>query len=114
MNSRTVIITTVKEGQEPQKTDYYLRGDTFQTQTSDGTIYYFTLPELSANKLPSKYQIGDSVNLNFGGESFIVGKVIKVHFTESKVSYDLEVKVENPNTSWFTRLYNVDSALIVE
>jgi len=61
--------------------------------------------------LPSRFQIGDSVELEFYGNGRIKNcKVIKVHFTESKVLYD--VSVNHPAEDNYTRLYNIDSVFI--
>lgn len=76
--------------------------------------------------LPSRFQINDSVKLNFGDSGTVTNcKIIKVHFTESKVLYDVEVKgnfnhlldtVDHEdlkiNNTWYTRLYNVDSCFV--
>jgi hypothetical protein len=70
------------------------------------------------NHLPSRYQIGDKVKCNWFNNLVInEAEVIKVHFTESKVLYDLEVIIhfineEDERDVTFTRLYNVDSGLL--
>lgn len=62
-----------------------------------------------SNILPSRFQIGDEVLVNMFEAGYIKNcKVIKIHFTKSKVSYDLEIDTEN----LFTRLYNIDSVFI--
>ena len=60
--------------------------------------------------LPSKHQIDDIVNVNFGKVGLVTGcKIIKVHFTHGKVFYDVSVNI---NTSHITRLYNIDSVFV--
>jgi|GEM_PF-6505589 len=77
-------------------------------------------------RLPSRHQIGDRVKvvLNDSGE-ITNAEIIKVHFTESKVFYDLVVffhyakpadegqPVEyQEDMTGATRLYNVDSCFV--
>jgi hypothetical protein len=75
--------------------------------------------------LPSHHQIGDSVVVYFGTSGVIKNcKVIKVHFTESKVFYDVEVKWKHAEYAdkisagvdkgreLTDRLYNLDSAVV--
>lgn len=68
--------------------------------------------------LPSAHQIGDRVNVSFGNQGTINNcKVVKVHFTESKVLYDVELYFSNEPErleSWSTRLYNIDSSFITK
>jgi hypothetical protein len=71
----------------------------------------------TAPKLPSRYQLGDDVVLDFNDAGRVKnGKVIKVHFTESKVLYDVEILSHYQTLSgqygeevYRSRLYNVDS-----
>lgn len=60
-------------------------------------------------KLPSQHQINDKVVLNFE-EAGIVNNasVIKVHFSDRKVLYDVEIKTGDGAT----RIYNVDSCYV--
>lgn len=58
--------------------------------------------------LPSQHQIGDSVWFNLWSNS-IPAEVHAVHFSASKVKYDLNVV---PNKGDTTRIYNVDSVFI--
>lgn len=63
---------------------------------------------------PSRYAIGDKVKLFLmpeGEESFpgINAEITAVHFTISKVKYDVEVRFHGDYT---TRLYNIDSILV--
>lgn len=73
------------------------------------------------NKLPSQFQIGDYVYLNLSStfkqakdikkaEDF-TAKVIAVHFTISKVRYDLELKFAGEEEE-STRIYNIDSCFV--
>lgn len=66
-------------------------------------------------KLPSRYQIGDKVSIKISS-MFVVesAEIIKIHFSESKVTYDLLVRLDifkDEAESSFTRIYNVDSAM---
>lgn len=65
---------------------------------------------------PSKYAIGDIISVDFYDSGFIrEAKIIKVHFTESKVLYDVEIcikKFSAGENNMYTRLYNLDSILI--
>lgn len=67
--------------------------------------------------LPSHYKIGDHVAVNLGYSGKFGGaKVTGVHFTASKVRYDLEIIVvrrEPEEANHVTRIYNVDSALVI-
>lgn len=71
----------------------------------------------SRNHLPSRFQVGDHVRCNWFGELIIKNaEVLKVHFSEMKVMYDLSVKIAFENEGkpdvTYTRLYNVDSGLL--
>lgn len=76
----------------------------------------------NSSKLPSMFQIGDLVTLNFGSAGKVTGAdIIKVHFTESKVFYDVMIVLDGPlptvnsdeiGKSLFTRLYNIDSCFV--
>jgi hypothetical protein len=76
------------------------------------------LPGPDSPKLPSHHQLGDYVHLVVSKEPNSVlwsGKVIKVHFSPSKVMYDLEftVSIDNENKKRYTtRIHNVDGALV--
>lgn len=68
----------------------------------------------SINVLPSRFQLNDFVSVKFRPDFVIEkAKIIKVHFTESKVLYDLQVEIGGQTPLTSTRVYNVDS-LIVE
>lgn len=67
--------------------------------------------------LPSAHQLEDKVTVSFGKSGVLLNcEVIKVHFSPSKVMYDVEVEfeVEGDDEPRFTRLYNVDSACITK
>lgn len=66
--------------------------------------------------LPSRFQLGDVVSVRFKDFTISKAYVIKVHFTESKVLYDLNVCIlgDGGDTLTTTRIYNVDSAIIEE
>jgi len=79
-------------------------------------------------RLPSRFDFGDKVQVHFNDAGTIKNcEVIKIHFTESKVFYDVSVKShyakpsegEAPSEFWdddehayYTRLYNIDSAIV--
>jgi hypothetical protein len=73
-----------------------------------------------SRKLPSRFQIGDKVSVRLRPMLVIdTAEVIKVHFTENKVFYDLEVEFDYPTPpddgeKGYTRIYNIDSALVGE
>ncbi len=65
--------------------------------------------------LPSRFNFGDRVVVSFGKFGTINNcKVIKIHFTESKVFYDVEVKWESLDgkENYTDRLYNLDSCVV--
>lgn len=74
-------------------------------------------------ELPSRFKPTDAVEIRLGNCGVIKNcGIIKVHFTESKVMYDVEVyghfEKENgiyytdEENSWHTRIYNIDSAFV--
>lgn len=63
------------------------------------------------NKLPSKFQIKDLVSIEMGLILIPNCRILKVHFSEKKVLYDVEIMYE---TGQVTRMYNVDSVFVVE
>lgn len=68
-------------------------------------------------ELPSRFQLGNNVNINFyNAGSLTGGKIIKVHFSPGKVMYDLEILVKlspaGDEHNMYTRLYNVDSVFV--
>ena len=71
------------------------------------------LQKLSDKRLlPSRYQVGDIVNVNFVQVGFVKDcKIIKVHFTHDKIFYDVAVNI---NATRITRLYNIDSVFVTK
>lgn len=72
------------------------------------------VPERLHTLYPSRYEIGEKVKVFLmpeGEETFpgFNAVVTAVHFTISKVKYDLEIKFYGEHTS---RIYNVDSILV--
>lgn len=73
-------------------------------------------------RLPSHLQINDYADviltkegLSSRANMLSAGKVIKVHFTESKVTYDFEFTTAiEDNHRYTTRIHNVDSAFVVK
>lgn len=75
---------------------------------------------LATGVLPSYLQIGDYCDVvisnhlsGFGINKLTDGRVIKVHFSIGKVTYDLEFTFSiDPDTNkrYTTRIHNVDSA----
>lgn len=67
-------------------------------------------------QLPSQFQLGDYVILNFmTAGSLSGGHIVKVHFTEKKVLYDVELEMFNMESEGeicWTRLYNIDSVFV--
>lgn len=67
----------------------------------------------SVRRLPSRFQIDDKVELNFNDAGQINNcEIIKVHFSESKVLYDVEIAFHVEKEEFSTRLYNVDSCFV--
>lgn len=75
-------------------------------------------------KLPSRFQVGDHIGVILNDQTKFGGYVTTVHFTESKVKYDIAVVVNSysnpPDVNdtveeilLKTRLYNIDSAFVV-
>lgn len=67
--------------------------------------------------LISRYKIGDLVTIDLYDSGIIrEAKVIKIHFTESKVLYDVEICIKKSPAgekhNMYTRLYNLDSLFI--
>ncbi len=65
---------------------------------------------------PSRYAIGEKVKVFLmpeGEENFpgFNATITAVHFTNSKVKYDLEIRFYG---DWTTRVYNVDSLLVTD
>lgn len=96
-----------------KNTPIYLR----QVTDADLANWKFANMDL-VSELPSRFQIGDMVSLNFESSGVIRNaRVLKIHFTEGKVLYDVEIRVENfdeegKGSSYTTRLYNIDSIFL--
>lgn len=61
--------------------------------------------------LPSRFQLGYQVRLNFfDAGSINKCEILKVHFSPGKVLYDVGVTISG-NTN-YTRIYNVDSVFV--
>jgi uncharacterized Fe-S cluster-containing radical SAM superfamily enzyme len=78
--------------------------------------------------LPSRFQLGDKVKLNFFAAGEVTrGEVVKIHFTDRKVLYDVEIVIstldeaDKPDEQMIdylpdistTRLYNIDSVFVI-
>jgi len=102
-----------------ERFDYSFQNDEVYVYT-DWSGVGMNLNSIShAIKLPSAHQIGNPVWLLFGEEGTLKNcEIIKVHFAESKVLYDVEVKGKyyqsdsHPAGEWATRLYNVDAVFV--
>lgn len=64
-----------------------------------------------ARLLPSKFQIGNEVAVRLGRFKIDYATVLKVHFTDSKEQYDLEIPISTDNVLT-TRIYNVDATIL--
>ena len=98
----------------------------FKHQIEDEWYQYITqqiIDGFPSKRLPSRFQNGDQVTLNFYDAGKIINcEVIKVHFTESKVLYDVIVQIptyeykgtpqQKVATPIHTRLYNIDSCFV--
>jgi hypothetical protein len=70
----------------------------------------YSNPEIELNSLPSKVQIRQVVALKFTKNMEpLMATVLAVHFTESKVRYDLRIWLDDDLE---TRIYNVDSVFV--
>lgn len=101
-----------------ERFEYSFKGDSVFVYT-DWSGVGFNLGSLShvleSNKLPSRFQIGDRVQINFGkGGLLSPCNIIKVHFTESKVLYDVDVLIlaDDEKSQSSTRIYNIDSCFV--
>lgn len=100
--------------------------ETRQVSHADTEGWKEQTPIDSDSKLPSRFNFGDPVIVYFGTAGIIRNcTVIKIHFTESKVSYDVEVKWRHLESAdkisagvdkereLTDRLYNLDSAVVL-
>ncbi len=62
-------------------------------------------------EFPSRFGLNDDVTVSFSelGVNVDSAKICGVHFYESKVKYDLDMKLKDDQT---TRIYNVDSCFV--
>lgn len=67
------------------------------------------------NNFESRFAMGEDVAINFGyAGNFGACKVTGVHFTLSKVRYDIEIETSAPEKPTHkTRLYNIDSDFVM-
>lgn len=65
-------------------------------------------------KLPSQFQFGDPVKIELNKDNTLNnGEIAKIHFSPSKVLYDIDFKViEIGGKSYSTRIHNIDSAFV--
>lgn len=88
----------------------------YERQVTDADIQNWKIGwEVEKKKLPSRFQNGDKVKLCFSNAGELTNaEVIKVHFSESKVLYDVELAIAIIETDelYHTRLYNVDSVFV--
>jgi hypothetical protein len=65
-------------------------------------------------KLPSKFQVKEICSLLYGAIYIPNCRILKVHFSEDKVMYDVEImyKVEDGKNQ-VSRVYNIDSAHVI-
>lgn len=63
--------------------------------------------------LPSRFKHNDPVFFKFGNIE-ICATIHAVHFTISKVKYDLDLFHADANGEDYTRIYNVDSVYVVD
>lgn len=141
--SETVeVVKRISDGEVFKVGDYVTAGlpiqgniESFEFSIRSGELFVYTswsgigfnldslqhTPRIILSKLPSAHQIGDEVRLTYiNSEQVDSCKVIRVHFTKSKVMYDLEIEgridndPNNPDRTWITRLYNIDSVFVTK
>lgn len=64
--------------------------------------------------LPSKYQEGDPVRLDFYGTVFVTGWIHKVHFSKNTTTYDVEILTQHKGKSYNFRQYNIHSDFVFD
>ena len=106
--------TPMKGGIE--KFDYSFKDDEVYVYT-DWSGVGMNLASLEhTQKLPCEHQIGHLVTLIFGSYMVPNCEVIKAHFSNDKVLYDVKVTEGTPSisrtTDWSTRLYNVEEQFV--
>lgn len=83
------------------------------TRKASDPEHQYMASHIDDNLLPSQFQNGDQVSLNFHDAGKVVNcEVIKVHFTDRKVLYDVEVMMNGDDAEVTTRLYNIDSCFV--
>ncbi len=99
-------------GSEKEFTDHFLSGEV-KVEVPD-VIKMMEKWERNKPKIPSQHQINDDVIFELCPERCIMkAKVIKVHFSESKILYDLIViATDSDGNDVETRLYNIDSLFV--
>ncbi len=109
---------------DKEMVDHFLSGEV--TVPFTDVLKYVDEWESAKPKLPSRFQLGSLVFFDAEVSGQVNNcRIIKVHFTESKVLYDLEVAIVDetapvlknkrkpkPKISYTTRLYNIDSAFV--
>jgi hypothetical protein len=65
-------------------------------------------------ELPTKYQRGDRVKINYKQFNVPLGYIRKVHLDGSSVQYDIEVLVHAEGKNRTVRIYNVEESLLEE
>lgn len=83
-----------------------------QVHHADHCNWLHESPENQPSYLPSTFQVHDKVVLQFGESALpLTAYVLAVHFTASKVRYDLDITI-GAEQSDSTRIYNVDSCFV--
>lgn len=68
--------------------------------------------DVKVSVLPSAFQPEDFCVIDFLNGIRLSGQIIKVAFTKSKVTYDIEITVGQDDSVSVTRLYGVDSTFV--
>lgn len=95
------------------KVRYKKTGDIREVTHADLENWKETAAFPVENSFPSRYGIGEWVGVEFNqshtGNHAFIAKIHAVHFTISKVKYDLEIPICE---EYSTRIYNVDSCFV--
>ncbi len=91
-----------------EKFDFSFRGNDVFVYTDWSGIGMNLDSLIHTQPLPCKFQIGKTVLLNVG-EQLLKATVLVVHFSTSKIKYDLEVKIKEMGLN---RFYNIDESLL--
>lgn len=102
--------------------NYYKDREDFHTHYKSGEIRV-PVPDIeklyeeflnSNPQFPSQFKHGDNVILDFKDAGKISnGEIIKVHFSDRKVLYDVEIKTLAGLGNQYTRIYNIDSVFVI-